>query len=173
MAVGNVLLMPGAATQPDGSTGNLAPALQRIKSSASAPGIYALQLAFDATNEEWCTYTFRMPDDYASAPTMRLLYKMATAITGAVVWDVRVSATTSGDATDVDALDFAAANTVTSTVPATAGYLEAAAVTLTADDDLAAGDLVVLRIARAATDAADTATGKAELVAATLAYLTV
>lgn len=172
MATGNVILPPGAAVLPDGSTSNAAPAMQRTKSSATAPGVYFLQLAFDATAEEWATWEFRMPDDYASGPVLRVQFKMTSATSGAVVWDGRVAATTPTDATDVDARGFSSANTVTQTVASTAGYLVDASITLSNADSVAAGDFVVIRLARAAADAGDTATGDAEFVMASLSYVT-
>ena len=124
MATGSIILTPGAANLPDGSASNAAPAMQRVKSSATAPGVYFLQLCFDASTEEWCTWQFRMPADYASAPVAKVQYKMASATTGGVTWDVRVSATSDGDSQDVDAQDFGSANTGSATVPGTAGYLD-------------------------------------------------
>jgi hypothetical protein len=172
MATGSISLTPGAAILPDGATSNLAPAMQRVKSSATAPGVYLLQLAFDATAEEWCTWQFRMPADYASAPVAVVQWKATTATSGGVVWDVRVAAVSSGDAVDVDAKGFGSANTATGTAPATAGYMVDTSVTLTNADSLAAGDFVVLRLARAAANGADTATGDAELVELAITYTT-
>ncbi|WP_146169017.1 hypothetical protein [Actinoplanes italicus] len=142
------------------------------KSSATAPGVYTLKLLFDASSEEWCVWQFRMPDDYASTPVAKLQWLAASATSGAVVWDVRISATSPGDSTDVDAQDFGSANTGTTTVPGTAGYLAETSITLTNADSLAAGDLVVVRVARAAADGSDTATGDAELLAVGLSYTT-
>jgi hypothetical protein len=172
VAIGAIILSPGAAILPDGAASNLSPAIQAVKSSATAPGIYLLQLAFDASSEEWCCWSFRMPDDYASTPVAKIQWKAASATSGAVVWDVRISATTPGDSQDVDAQDFASANTSTTTAPGTAGYLAETSVTLSSEDALAAGDLVVVRVARAAADGADTATGDAELVAVSISYTT-
>lgn len=172
MATGSIILTPGAATLPDGTTNNLAPGLAVTKSSATAPGIYTLKALFDAASEEWCVWQFRMPDDYASGPIAKLQWAAASATSGAVVWDVRISATSPGDATDVDAQDFAAANTATTTVPATAGYLAETSVTLANADSLAAGDFVVVRVARAAADGSDTATGDAELLGLSISYTT-
>ncbi|WP_433731001.1 hypothetical protein ACQP2Y_21565 [Actinoplanes sp. CA-051413] len=143
-----------------------------MKSSATAPGIYALQLAFDATSEEWCTWQFRMPADYASAPVAVVQWKAASATSGGVVWDVRVSAVTTGDSVDVDAKGFGSANTATGTAPATAGYMLDTSVTLTNADSLAAGDFVVVRLARVAADGSDTATGDAEVVNVVVTYTT-
>jgi hypothetical protein len=167
-----VILTPGAAVLPDGSASNAAPAMQRTKSSATAPGVYVLKLCFDATAEEWCCWQFRMPADYASAPVCKIQYLMASATSGGVAWDVRISATSDGDSQDVDAQDFGSANVGTATVPGTAGYLDEVSVTLTNADSLAAGDFVVVRVARAVGDAGDTATGDAELVAVAIEYTT-
>ena len=172
MALGTIILTPGAAILPDGTTSNLAPAMQRTKSSATAPGIYALQLAFDATSEEWCTWQFRMPADYASTPVAVVQWKAASATSGGVVWDVRIAAVTTGDAVDVDAKGFGSSNASTGTAPATAGYLVDTSVTLTNADSVAAGDFVVVRLARVAADAADTATGDAECTGMALTYTT-
>jgi hypothetical protein len=172
MTTGTIILTPGAAILPDGSTNNAAPAMQRTKSSGTAPGAYFLQLAYDATGEEWACWQFRMPADYASAPVAVVQWKAASATSGGVVWDVRVAAVTTGDATDVDAKVFGSANTATGTAPSVAGYLLDTSVTLTNADSVAAGDFVVVRVARAAADASDTATGDAELVSVAITYTT-
>lgn len=172
MAIGSILLTPGSGNPPDGSTSNAAPAIQRVKSSASAPAPYLLQAAFDAATEEWLTWSFRMPADYASGLTAKCVYKMASATTGGVTWDVRVAAVSDGDAADVDAKGFGSANTASATVPGTAGHLDEVSVPVTNDDSLAAGDFVVVRVARAVGDAGDTASGDAEFLACNLEYLT-
>ena len=66
MATGSILLPIGAAVLPDGSASNLGPAMQRVKSSATAPAPYFLQLALDAANLESTMWAFRMPADYAA-----------------------------------------------------------------------------------------------------------
>lgn len=146
--------------------------MQRVKSSASAPGIYFLQLAYDTTTEEWACWSFRMPADYVSTPVAKIQYKAASATSGGVAWDVRLSATSDGDSQDVDAQDFGSANVGTATVPGTAGHLDEVSVALTNDDGLAAGDFVVIRVARAVANGSDTATGDAELVAINIEYST-
>lgn len=172
MPVGTIILTPGAATLPDGSAGNLAPAIQHVKSSATAPGVHFLQAAFDAAAEEWCTWQFRMPADYASAPVAVVQWKAASATSGGVVWDVRVAAVTAGDSADVDAKGFASANVATGTAPATAGFLVDTSVPLSNADSVTAGDLVIVRLARAAANAGDTATGDAEVVTVGVTYTT-
>jgi hypothetical protein len=172
MATGSILLSPGSAVLPDGSASNAAPAVQRVKSSAAAPSPYFLQLAFDATTEEQVMWSFRMPADYSSAPVAKVQYKMASATTGGVAFEARIAAVTDGDATDVDAKAFAAANVGTATVPATAGHLDEVSITMTNADSVAAGDFVVVYLNRDPAHASDTATGDCEVIACALAYTT-
>ena len=172
MATGSILLSPSSAIMPDGSASNAAPALQRVKSSAAAPTPYFFQLAFDASTEEQVCWAFRMPADYASAPVLRVQYKMASATTGGVAFEGRIAAVSDGDAQDVDAKGFAAANVGTATVPGTAGHLDEVAVTMTNADSVAAGDFVVVYLNRDPAHASDTATGDAEVVAVALTYTT-
>lgn len=174
MATGSIPLSPGAAILPDGSASNAAPAVQRVKSSATAPGPYFLQLAFDAATREQVSWALRMPADYASAPVLKVQYKMTSATSGNVIIEGRVAAVSDGDSTDIDAKAFGTANTSSATaVPATAGFLDEISLTLTNADSLAAGDYVVLYLARDAANGSDTATGDMEVIAASLQYTTV
>lgn len=172
MATGSILLSVGAAILPDGTTTNLAAALQRVKSSGTAPAPYFLQLLYDAATEEWASWAFRMSADYASAPVLKVQYKMASATTGDVIWAGSIAAVSDGDSTDVDAKVFATANTATVTVPGTAGFIDEASITMTNADSVAAGDFVVVRIARQGAAGGDTATGDAEFIGAALTYTT-
>lgn len=172
MATGTVVLAIGAAMLADGSASNAAPALQRVKSSATAPGPYFLQFAFDASTKEQVTWSFRMPANYASAPVLKVQYKMASATSNAVVFDARIGAVSDGDSTDVDAKAFGSANTTTVTVPGTAGFIDEASITMTNADSLAAGDLVLLYLSRDAANGSDTATGDCEVIAVSLEYTT-
>lgn len=174
MGTNAVGLAPGAATFPDGSASNAAPGLARVKSSASAPSIHFLQLLFDASTDEMCYWTFRMPPDYSSAPLLKIQFKMASATSGSVRWEGRIAATTPGDATDVDAKALATTNSTGDTVAGTAGHMKESSITLTNADSLAAGDLVTVMLRRDAdgTTGTDDATGDAEVTAVALAYTT-
>lgn len=169
----SINLSPGSAVMPDGSASNALPQLQRVKSSAAAPAPYFLQLNFDASTEEWCSWSFVMPDNYGSALAAKVIYKMTSATTGGVAWDVRVAAVSDADSQDVDAKGFAAANVGTDTVPGTAGHENIVSITLTNADSVAAGDFVVVRLARAVANASDTATGDAEVIGFALTYTAV
>lgn len=157
---------------PDGSASNAAPALTRVKSSASAPTPYFLQLLFDASTEEQVCWAFRMPADYSSAPVIKVQYKMTSATTGGVAFEARLAAVSDGDAQDVDAKGFAAANVGTATVPGTAGHLDEVSITMTNADSLAAGDFVITYLNRDPAHASDTATGDCEVIAVALTYTT-
>lgn len=173
MATGSIALSPGAAVIPDGASSNLAPQITRVKSSGTAPGVYFLQLLYDAATDEWACWAFRMPADYASGPVLKIQYKMASATSGDVVWAGSLAAVTDGESTDIDAKVFATAQTVTVTVPGTAGFLDEASLTMTTSaDSVAAGDFVVVRIARNGSSGSDTATGDAEFIAGSLTYTT-
>lgn len=174
MATGSIPLTPGSATLPDGSASNAAPGVARVKSSASAPSIHFLHLLFDASTDEMCYWTFRMPESYASGPILKIQFKMASATTGSVRWEGRIAATTPGDATDVDAKALATTNSTGDTVAGTAGHIKESSVTLTNADSLAAGDLVTVYLRRDAdgTTGTDDATGDAEVVACALNYTT-
>ncbi len=169
-ALGTVTLTPEDAIVPDGSASNLAPEFIRTKSSAAAPSPYFYQLNFDAGLDEFVTFQFTMPRDYVSGPILRVAFKMASAVAGNVVLDARVSAITPGDAVDMDAKAFAAANTVTQAVPATAGFVVNASITLTNADSVAAGDEVLLYLSRTGTSGSDTAAGDLEFVGAYVEY---
>lgn len=173
MATGSILLPIAAATPPDGTASNAAPAIQRVKTSAAAPTPYFLQLACDAATKEQVCWSLRMPADYASAPVLWVQYKMASATSGNVVIEGRIAAVSDGDTVDVDAKGFAAANTSAATaVPGTAGYLDEISLSLAVADSVAAGDFVIIYLARDAAHASDTAAGDMEIIAAALLYTT-
>lgn len=174
MAVNSIDFLISGLVLPDGSTNNNAMARQRAKSSAAAPTPHWMQLAADASTKEMVmTDKWRMPDDYASGPTLKVSGKMTSATTGNVILEGRLYAITPGDATDADAKGFAAANTSSATaVPGTAGYVFEVSFALTNADSVAAGDQVILYVARDAANASDTATGDMEFETISLVYTT-
>jgi hypothetical protein len=177
VATASILLSPGAATLPDNTTNNLSPQIVRVKSTGTAPAVYYLQLAYDTAQEEWATWQFRMPNDYASGLGARITYNTVSAITGGVAWDLRFAAYTPAvDTTSMTTKVFGAANTSTQTVPGTTAgkvgeVLFSAGITNT--DSIAAGDFVIVRLARAVANASDTAAGDVNLLMMTLFYTTV
>ena len=173
MATASIILPIGAAIPPDGSTNNAAPAIQRVKSSASAPSPYFLQAAFDAATDEMMMWSFRMPVDYASSPVLKVQYKMVSATSGNVIIAAHIAAVSDGDAQDVDAKGFGTVNTSSATaVPGTAGHIDEISLSLTNNDSLAANDFCIVQLRRDADNASDTATGDMEVVAVTMEYTT-
>lgn len=168
--LGTLTLSPGSAIFPDGSGSNLAPQLSVTKSTAVAPTPYFYQLNFDAAQIEQCMWQFTMPLDYGSDPTLRVGFKMTSAVTGDVVFDVRVFALTPGDATDMDAKAFGSANNYTRAVAGTLGDVVNVDMAVTNADSVAAGDVVVLYFARLGDNGSDTAAGDCEVVSAYLEY---
>lgn len=131
------------------------------------------RILFDDTTDEIIHWTLRMPQNYASAPVLKLQYSMASATTGNVIVACQVMAVSDGDAAAVDTDSYDTVNTSAATaVPATAGYMDEISLTLTNADSLAAGDFAALKMSRDANNASDTATGDLELVAASLEYTT-
>lgn len=127
-------------------------------------------LAFDAATAETVYWTFIAPQNMVLPLTAIITYKMASATTGGVAFDVAVEAITDGDATDLDAsTSFATVNTGTvATVPSVAGYIDQLSIALTNNDSIAVGDYVRLSLARAVANASDTATGDCYILAVEL-----
>jgi hypothetical protein len=126
-------------------------------------------LAFDASTDETCYWTCIAPQGLTGTLTLVLSYIMASATTGAVGWQAQVEAVTEGDTVDLDATtSFDTANSVSDTVPGTAGYVGQVSITLTNADSLAAADYFRISVNRDANGSAvtDSATGDAYLLSA-------
>lgn len=131
-------------------------------------------LLFNDTTDEICMWTFRAPTNYASAPVLKLTYKMDSATTGAVNAGCEVRATADGEdpaSSAYDTINYSG----TTTVPGTAELLDSLSITLTNADAMAAGELVTLKTRRDADGTSgnlDDATGDMKLVAASFEYTT-
>lgn len=173
MATGYIPLDLGAAILPDNSTDNAPAGIAVAKSSAGAPSPFFTQAIFDAGTQEWVWWSFQMPGDYASAPVLELIFKMASATSGNVIFAAIIAAQTGGDSADVDAIAGDTVNTSSGVaVAGTAGHITRTTLALTNADSLAANDFVIVGVSRDADNGSDTATGDLELVAATLSYTT-
>lgn len=170
MATASVHLPPGAAILPDGSASNLAAGMSRRQGTEANPKKHFLTLDYaGATNVEHAWWAFRLPADYVSGGTLKILW-MANATSGNCKWQARVGAITPADADTPLEHAQAAAATVTTAANATeARRLVESAITLTMDS-AAAGDLIFLALLRDPTDAADTLTVDAEVIAVTFEY---
>jgi hypothetical protein len=103
-----------------------------------------------------------MPQSYAASTLTAKIGYITGATANEVIWEVYVEAVTPADAVDLDsATSFDSVNTTTDTVPATAGHLKVASVTLTNKDSVAAGDMVRILLRRDSDHANDDAAASA------------
>ncbi len=123
-------------------------------------------LAFDPDTEETCAWTMGGWQGLTGTLTAIITYRMDTATTGGVAFDVAVEAITDGDAIDTGAASgFDTVNPGSeSTVKATAGHIDQISITLTNQDGIAAADYVRISLARDVDDSADNASGDAEVL---------
>jgi hypothetical protein len=129
-------------------------------------------LAFDAATDETCYWTGIAPQGFTGTVTAVITYAMASATSGTVGFQVQIEAITDGDATDTDATTSfdTVNNSASTTVPATAGYIDQISITLTNADSIAAADYFRLSLNRDADGSAitDSATGDAYVLAVEL-----
>ena len=121
-------------------------------------------LAFDDTTEETCySPAFYMPLAYAGGTLAAYIggfFSSEDTAEDEAVMAVSIEAITVGDGVNVAAASsWDTENTCEIDPPATAGLECQGVCTLTNKDNVAAGDLVRLRLARKVDNAADTATG--------------
>jgi len=123
-------------------------------------------LAFDASTDETCYWTFIAPQGITGTLTLVLHCIAASATSGAVYFQAAVEAVTPADAVDLDAgTSFDTANSGYATVAGTAGYDFTVSITLTNYDSMAAADYVRLALNRDADNASDNAAGDIYLLA--------
>ncbi len=163
MATGTILLQ----VQNVKIGGSFITAGARIDGGA---GPWKVLFATDSTEE--IIFQFELPENYASAPVLKLKYAMASATSGKVDLEAKIMAIADGE--DIDSASFATLNEVSggTTVPGTAGFRDTIPIPLTNNDSMAAEETVILHIQRDHDDADDTATGDLELIGAALEYTT-
>ena len=123
------------------------------------------RLLFDDSTDESAVWQDVLDDDYGGGTLyVDIYFTMTSATSGSVVWNVQIMAVTPGDTEDVNADGYDAVNSVTVSVPSTAGHLAKATVTLTNADGISAGDYFRLKLTRDADNANDDATGDAEVI---------
>lgn len=127
-------------------------------------------LAFDAATDETAYWTFVAPQGLTGTIAVVITYVMASATSGAVIFQAALEAVTDADATDLDAgTSFDTANSSSATtVPGTAGYIDQISITMTNADSIAAADYARLSVNRDANAAGDTATGDCYVLAVEL-----
>ena len=133
-------------------------------------------LAFDGAGAvEACVWSFRMPENYASAPVAKIQWSgsSSTTISHTCQWSVFVMALTANTDGAADAESFAAENVASDDIlGTTAKRIQEVSVTLTNADSAAANDYVSIQLLRDSTDAADDLAEDAWLWAISLEYTT-
>lgn len=114
---------------------------------------------------EIAIWQLQLPRNYNGSMELDLIWSMASAVAGSVVWSAEIWAVTPGDAADINTQSFDTANTATTAVPGTAGFPSSSTITCSNADSAVASDFVQIRIKRT-----DALSGDAELVGMTLNY---
>lgn len=136
----------------------------------------AWKLLFDASTTESGLWQFKMPSNYSSSPVLVLQFSMASATGGKV--DLEVDMMVIGDeesGSDIDSASFDSINEINGGTPVPgggAGQVKLVSITLSNNDNVAANDIVLLRVHRDHDDPEDTATGDLELLSNTFQYIT-
>ena len=127
-------------------------------------GQFRPYLGFDDTTDETCYWMFVAAQSITGSLNAIVTYRATSATSGTFLPVGAIEAITDGDATDTDsASSFDTDNTPSAfTVPATAGYIDQATITLTNKDSIAAGDYCRLRLFRDVSG--DTAVGDIEVL---------
>lgn len=166
MATGTIIL-PLLAAVPDPTN----PPGVAFTTTANRP-----RLVFDSNTDEKVVWTFRLPANFASGLTARIIWSGTTSVTTSdtVRWAVEVmKLTPDTDSVDSDVASFDTANVVNDDILGTqARRPQLASVTLTNADGAVAGDYVAIRLSRDADDAADDLAEDAYLWAFSLEYTT-
>lgn len=119
---------------------------------------------FDASQTESMLWQFRYPDYCGGTPVANLTYSMASATANKVDLEVDVMAVADGQDPFTEAFDTTNEVTGGTTVPGTADQRDTVSITLSNNDGIAAGEMMVIRVNRDHDDADDTATGDLQLL---------
>jgi hypothetical protein len=130
---------------------------------SGATSLLVDSLLCDDTATEGDIWTTTLTPYNGGTLTAAIYFSMTSATSGNVVNDVYVACVADGASQDIDTKVFAAANSVTTAVPGTAGYLKVATVTLTNNDSCASGNLLAIKVRRNGASGSDTATGDQEI----------
>jgi hypothetical protein len=151
------------------------PILAGLRDATNPPGISYINarpyLLFDGTTDELLTWSFRMPDDYASGLTVKWQYSMVSATTNKVAIRAQVMAASIADNIDTDSYDTLQASS-DATVPGTAGLMDEISLPLANVDSLDAGDYISIQLGRENGTTGANASGDMEVWAIALTYTT-
>lgn len=129
-------------------------------------------LAYDAAADEAAFWKIRATRYGSGNLTLSILWYADTASSGDVRWEAQLAVITANtDTQDVETDGLATAQQVVDTHLGTTGQrVHEIPLTISNLDSIAADDLVFVRVARTGSNGADTMTGDAVLLLATLSY---
>jgi hypothetical protein len=132
-------------------------------------------LLFDASTSQSGWWQFRMPQNYASTPVLKIQYTPGTTQSGtlAAVWRAYIEGVAT--ASDIFTDSYGTANSATSTMSnnQAAGILTEVSIPLSnVGGTLAGGNFIKIKIDRDAANGSDTATGDMYVVNVSLEYTT-
>ena len=113
------------------------------------------RLLYDDTTKETGIWVMRLPNDYESNPVLKIGYSMVSGTSDEVEWESDVMAVTDGDSENLYSDGFAASQSVVVTVPGTINFLDEASLSISNDDSMTAGDILILRLSTDSDDAAN------------------
>lgn len=155
---------PAASMKPQTTSGCAALAYDESSTNKVMTGY----LSFDAAAIEYAQFSFKTPeglDESAGFTAFFEWMEAASATTHDVVWQIEIQAQGDGDTVDSA---FGAAVTVTDTGTAGTRRITAQTGTITPGGSWAAGDDIIVRVSRKATDGADSLNVDANLIGVTL-----
>jgi len=155
---------PAAAMKPATTSGSAALAYDESTTNKVMTG----HLAFDAASMEYAQFSFKAPnglDESAGFTAVFEWIEAASATTHDCVWNIEIQA--QGDGDTVDSAWGTAVN-VTDTGASGIRQFTAETAVITPGGTWTAGDDIIVRVSRKATDAADTLNVDAKLVSVTL-----
>lgn len=128
-------------------------------------------LLFSTPDDELLTWSFRIPDNYASGLKVKWQYSMVSATTGVVAIRSQVGASSVADSITSGGFDTLEASADV-TVPGVAGNLAEISFSLTNIDSVAAGDHFAIRLGRENGTTGTNASGDMAVWAVSLQYTT-
>jgi len=127
-------------------------------------------LAFDGTTDELVIWQFKMPGDYASGLTVKVVYSMASATANNIAIRTNLMAIADGETIDTDGWS-TTESSADQTVPGTAGLMKTVSDAITTVT-IAANDYIAFRLGRENGTSGTNATGDMEVWAVSLEYTT-
>ena len=129
-----------------------------------------LAISFDGATAQSITGALIAASGLTTPLTLTGMVIFPTATSGSAVFEASIMAVSSGDVINLITTESFASVNVSAAInaPATVGYPVSFSITLTNNDAIAASKFVVLKIARKPSDASDTITTAAYLLAARL-----